>query len=153
MKSHLTVRRMAVSEVDAVLSLDDWPPSARLTHACVKSALVNNDAECVVAVRHGQVVGFFILWRIPVGVELTRICVSKGPDARKILRALLRVLLYCLRPNRGNEVFATVPETSHALRRALSWYGFERGSRLIDYYTAERLAGRQYTLPPLTIEV
>jgi hypothetical protein len=153
MKSYLTVRNMCEPDLDAVLSLDDWPPSARLSRAYLEGMLASDAAQCVVAVRHDQIAGFYVAWRILSGVELARICVSKGRDAKQVLRAVLRGLVCTLRGPRPNAVFITVPETNHMLRRGLSWFGFLRTGQVGAPYGAGEVGGKHYVLPSTVMDV
>jgi ribosomal-protein-alanine N-acetyltransferase len=132
---NLTIRKMTVEDVPAVVDLDQKSFSLPWPERSFRFELTDNPASrCWVAERDGNVVGMIVVWLIVEEAHVATI--ATHPDYRRqgIGRRLLAYALRHLMQDGARSSFLEVRESNIAAQEMYRKFGYEATGRRRRYY-------------------
>jgi [ribosomal protein S18]-alanine N-acetyltransferase len=132
---NLTIRKMAVEDVSAVVDLDQRSFSLPWPERSFRFELTDNPASrCWVADRDGKVVGMIVVWLIVDEAHVATIATHPEYRRQGIAKRLLAHALRQMIQDGARSSFLEVRESNIAAQEMYRKFGYEVAGRRRRYY-------------------
>ena len=132
---NLSIRRMAVDDIPAVVALDHMSFSLPWPERSFRFELTENSASrCWVAESDGKIVGMIVAWLLVDEAHIATIATHPDFRRRGIARKLLTHALHFMKGEGAQSSFLEVRESNSAAQEMYRKLGYEESGRRPRYY-------------------
>ena len=132
---NLSIRRMAVDDIPAVVALDHMSFSLPWPERSFRFELTENSASrCWVAESDGKIVGMIVAWLLVDEAHIATIAIHPDFRRRGIARKLLTHALHFMKGEGAQSSFLEVRESNSAAQEMYRKLGYEESGRRPRYY-------------------
>lgn len=130
----VVLRDMTAADVDTVVAIERASYAVPWSEATFRGLLRRRDAEMVVAVRDGAIIGYSAFWRVLDQGELGNVAVAAAWRGRGLGERLVREMIARAARHGVREVFLEVRPSNTAARRLYERMHFASVGRRRNYY-------------------